>query len=68
MEGLLYSFSKFGLFPWNYIERIMNEENHWDHNVEGDAVEGVMEYGGRDEVVPVLREVKSGLAPGPLHE
>ena len=24
----------------DYIERIMNEENDWDHNVEGDAVEG----------------------------
>ena len=22
------------------MERIMNEENDWDHNVEGDAVEG----------------------------
>ena len=24
----------------DYIERIMNKENDWDHNVEGDAVEG----------------------------
>ena len=25
---------------WNdYMEMIMNEENDWDHNVEGDAVE-----------------------------
>ena len=24
----------------DYMERIMNEENDWDHNVEGDAVEG----------------------------
>ena len=24
----------------DYMERIMNEENYWDHNVEGDAVEG----------------------------
>ena len=26
----------------DYIERIMNEENVWDHNVEGDAVEGTI--------------------------
>ena len=24
----------------DYMERIMNEENYWDQNVEGDAVEG----------------------------
>ena len=24
------------------MERIMNEENEWDHNVEGDAVEGLV--------------------------
>ena len=26
----------------DYMERIMNEENDWDHNVEGDAVEGLV--------------------------
>ena len=26
---------------WNdYMERILKEENDWDHNVEGDGVEG----------------------------
>ena len=24
----------------DYVERIMNEENDWDHDVEGDVVEG----------------------------
>ena len=24
----------------DYMERIMNEENDWDNNMEGDAVEG----------------------------
>ena len=24
----------------DYLERIMNEENDWDHNVEGDAEDG----------------------------
>ena len=26
----------------DYTERIMNEENDWDHYVEGDAVEGLV--------------------------
>ena len=24
------------------VERIMNKENDWDHNVEGDVVDGLM--------------------------
>ena len=32
----------------DYMERIMNEENDWDRNVEGDAVE--------DPIVCVSRE------------
>ena len=31
------------------MERIMNEENDWDHNVE-DAVEGPVDSSCRDEV------------------
>ena len=26
----------------DYMYRIMNEKNDWDHNVEGDAVEGLV--------------------------
>ena len=26
----------------DYMERITNEENDWDHNVKGDAVEGAV--------------------------
>ena len=29
------------------MERIMNEENDWDHNVEGDAVEGPVDWTSR---------------------
>ena len=27
----------------HYMQRILNEENDWDHNVEGDAVEGAVD-------------------------
>ena len=30
------------------MERVMNEENDWDHNEEGDAVEGPVVCVGRD--------------------
>ena len=33
----------------DYVERIMNEENDWDHNVEGDAVEGPVVCVSREE-------------------
>ena len=33
--------------------------------MEGDAVEGPVDYVSRDEVVQELNEVKSGKAPGP---
>ena len=31
----------------NYVERIMNEEHDWDHNVDGDAVDGPVVCVGR---------------------
>ena len=50
---------------WNvYVERIMNEENDWDHNVEGDAVEGPVVCVGREEMLLALREMKTGAALG----
>ena len=33
----------------DYMERIMNEENDWDRNVEGDAVEGPVVCASREE-------------------
>ena len=50
----------------DYMERIMNEENYYDHNVEGDAVEGLVVCVGRENVLQVLNELKTGKAPGPL--
>ena len=35
----------------DYIGRIMNEENDWDHNMEGDAVEGPVVWVSGEEVV-----------------
>ena len=37
---LCFSEKERGKVRKDYMERIMNEENDWDHNVEGDAVEG----------------------------
>ena len=49
-----------------YMEQIMNEENDWDHNVEGDAVEGPVVCVSREEVLQALNELKTGKVPGPL--
>ena len=40
----------------NYMEKIMNEENDWDHNVEGDAVEGPAVCVSREEELQALNE------------
>ena len=49
----------------DYMERIINEDNDWDHNVEGEAVEGPVACVGRDNVLQALNEIKTGNAPGP---
>ena len=47
------------------MERIMNEENDWVHNVEGDAVEGPVVCVSREEVLQASNEMKTGKAHGP---
>ena len=47
------------------MERIMNEENDWEHNVEADAVEGPVVFVSREEVLQAINEMKTGKAPGP---
>ena len=42
----------------------MNEENDWDHYVEGDAVEGPVVCVNREDVLQALNEMKTGNAPG----
>ena len=48
----------------DYMERIMNEEDDWDCNVEGDAVEGPVVCVCRGEVLQALNEMKTGRAHG----
>ena len=43
----------------DYMERIMNEESDWDHNVEGDTVEGPVVCVSREEVLQALNETKT---------
>ena len=38
----------------------MNKENDWDHNVKGDAVEGPAVCLGREEVLWLLNEIRTG--------
>ena len=49
------------------MERIMNEENVWEHNVEGDAVIGPADNICREEVVQVLSEMNTQKPPGPSY-
>ena len=39
--------------------------NDWDHDVEGDTVEGPVVCVGREEVLQALNEMKTGKAPVP---
>ena len=43
----------------------MHEKNDWDHNVEGDAVDGPVVCVSREEVIQSLNKMKTGKAPGP---
>ena len=49
----------------DYMERMMNKENDWDHSVEGDGVEGPVVCVGIEEVLQALNEMKTGIARGP---
>ena len=47
----------------DYVEKTMNEENDWDHNVERNIGDVLVYCVCRDEVVQVLREMKTVEAP-----
>ena len=49
----------------DYLERIMNAENDWDRNVEGDAVEGPVVCVSKEGVLQALNEMEAGKVPGP---
>ena len=54
-DGKLCFSEKEKVKAWkDYMERIMNEENDWDQNVEGDAVEGPVFCVSREEVLEAL--------------
>ena len=56
--GILYFSEKERGKFWNdYMERFMNEENVWDHNVEGVVCVN------RVEVLQALNEMKTRKAP-----
>ena len=47
-----------------HMEKIMDEENKWDHMVETDVV-GPVEKVNRHEIVEAIQNMKSGKATGP---
>ena len=48
-DGMLFfSEEERGKVWKDYMKRIMNEENDWDHNMEGDAVEGHVDCVSRE--------------------
>ena len=63
--GKLYFSWKERVKVWKaHMERIMNEENDWDHSVEGGAVDGTVVCVCREEVLQALSEMKTGYNPG----
>ena len=62
---LCFSEKERGKIWKDYMERMMNEENDCDHNVEIDTVEGPVVFVCREEVLQALVEMNKGEAPGP---
>ena len=46
------------------MEKIMNEENEWDHMVETDLVKGPVEKVARNKIVKAMQRIKLGKATG----
>ena len=61
---LCFSEKETGKVWKDYMERIINEGNDWDHNVEGYTVEGKVICVSRKDVLQALNEMKTGKAPG----
>ena len=45
-----------------HMEKIMNQENKWDHMMETDLVEGSVEKVARNEIVEAIQRMKTGKA------
>ena len=48
-----------------HMEKIINEEDKWDHKVETDLVEGPVEKVDRNEIMEAMQSMKLGKATGP---
>ena len=48
------------------MKMIVNDENDWDNNVEGDAFKDPVISVNREEMLQALNEMKTGKDPGPL--
>ena len=60
MRGrLCFSEKERGKVWKDYMERIMNEENDWDRNVEGDTVEDPVVCVGREEVLQAMNGLRT---------
>ena len=57
---LCFGVKEIGIVWKEYMEGIMNEENDWYRNVEGDVVEGPVVSVSREEVLQALNEIKTG--------
>ena len=65
-DGMLcFSEKERGKVWKDYMERIMNEENDLDHDVEGDAVERPVVCNSREGELQALDEMKTGKASEP---
>ena len=47
-----------------YMEKLMNEENEWDHKISAEFKEGPADCIRMDEVRAVLKKMKRHKAPG----
>ena len=47
-----------------YMEKLMNEENEWDHKISSEVKEGAADCIRMDEVRAALKEMKRHKAPG----
>ena len=62
---LRYSEKERGKDWKGYMEKVANDENNWDHNVDGDAADDQVVCVSREEVLPASNEMETEKAPGP---
>ena len=58
MVSCVFSEKETGKVWKHCMERIMNDENDWDHNVDGDATEGPIVCVSREEALRALNEAR----------